>query len=161
MKLRGKLCALPILVSHVHSEQGQLPTIHMHCHSHLLWIRSQILFSLYFATANAWPTTWPRISNSLPTAFEAIMKFTIEVLFVDLLKPANPTSNRPPFTDYVGTRWYRAPECLLRDRGYSSPVDARSENFGTFGLLLVDAQSHSVQKQVVLPRTYSSARGLR
>lgn len=30
---------------------------------------------------------------------------------------------RPPFTDYVGTRWYRAPECLLRDRAYSSPVD--------------------------------------
>mmetsp|Transcript_61271 Transcript_61271/g.171327 ORF Transcript_61271/g.171327 Transcript_61271/m.171327 type:complete len:615 (-) Transcript_61271:166-2010(-) len=30
---------------------------------------------------------------------------------------------RPPFTDYVGTRWYRAPECLLRDPGYSSPVD--------------------------------------
>eukprot|EP00927_Polykrikos_kofoidii_P054868 TRINITY_DN49219_c0_g1_i1.p1 TRINITY_DN49219_c0_g1~~TRINITY_DN49219_c0_g1_i1.p1 ORF type:complete len:926 (-),score=159.32 TRINITY_DN49219_c0_g1_i1:319-3096(-) len=30
---------------------------------------------------------------------------------------------RPPFTDYVGTRWYRAPECLLRDRSYSSPVD--------------------------------------
>ena len=34
---------------------------------------------------------------------------------------------RPPFTDYVGTRWYRAPECLLRDRGYSSPVDACGE----------------------------------
>ncbi|CAE7478437.1 Mak [Symbiodinium pilosum] len=33
---------------------------------------------------------------------------------------------RPPFTDYVGTRWYRAPECLLRDRGYSSPVDVFS-----------------------------------
>jgi len=31
--------------------------------------------------------------------------------------------SRPPFTDYVGTRWYRAPECLLRDRSYSSPVD--------------------------------------
>eukprot|EP00928_Gymnodinium_smaydae_P007334 TRINITY_DN1264_c0_g2_i1.p1 TRINITY_DN1264_c0_g2~~TRINITY_DN1264_c0_g2_i1.p1 ORF type:complete len:641 (+),score=103.69 TRINITY_DN1264_c0_g2_i1:165-1925(+) len=30
---------------------------------------------------------------------------------------------RPPFTDYVGTRWYRAPECLLRDPTYSSPVD--------------------------------------
>jgi len=30
---------------------------------------------------------------------------------------------RPPFTDYVGTRWYRAPECLLRDTRYSSPVD--------------------------------------
>lgn len=30
---------------------------------------------------------------------------------------------RPPFTDYVGTRWYRAPECLLQDCNYSSPVD--------------------------------------
>ncbi|RNF06244.1 putative protein kinase [Trypanosoma conorhini] len=30
---------------------------------------------------------------------------------------------RPPFTDYVSTRWYRAPELLLQDRSYSSPVD--------------------------------------
>jgi len=30
---------------------------------------------------------------------------------------------RPPFTDYIGTRWYRAPECILRDGAYSSPVD--------------------------------------
>eukprot|EP00929_Paragymnodinium_shiwhaense_P034241 TRINITY_DN18658_c0_g1_i1.p1 TRINITY_DN18658_c0_g1~~TRINITY_DN18658_c0_g1_i1.p1 ORF type:complete len:817 (-),score=115.53 TRINITY_DN18658_c0_g1_i1:184-2634(-) len=30
---------------------------------------------------------------------------------------------RPPFTEYVGTRWYRAPECLLRDSAYSTPVD--------------------------------------
>lgn len=30
---------------------------------------------------------------------------------------------RPPFTDYVSTRWYRAPELLLQDRFYSSPVD--------------------------------------
>jgi serine/threonine protein kinase len=31
--------------------------------------------------------------------------------------------SRPPFTDYVSTRWYRAPEILLRSRAYSSPVD--------------------------------------
>jgi serine/threonine protein kinase len=30
---------------------------------------------------------------------------------------------RPPFTDYVSTRWYRAPELLLQDRAYNSPVD--------------------------------------
>lgn len=30
---------------------------------------------------------------------------------------------RPPFTEYVGTRWYRAPECLLRHGVYSTPVD--------------------------------------
>lgn len=30
---------------------------------------------------------------------------------------------RPPFTDYVSTRWYRAPEVLLRSTIYNSPVD--------------------------------------
>jgi len=30
---------------------------------------------------------------------------------------------RPPFTDYVSTRWYRAPEVILRMLNYSSPVD--------------------------------------
>ena len=31
--------------------------------------------------------------------------------------------SRPPFTDYVSTRWYRAPELVLRSTTYSSPVD--------------------------------------
>lgn len=31
--------------------------------------------------------------------------------------------SRPPYTDYVSTRWYRAPEVLLRSTKYSSPVD--------------------------------------
>lgn len=31
--------------------------------------------------------------------------------------------SRPPFTDYVSTRWYRAPENLLRSVNYNSPVD--------------------------------------
>ncbi|XP_031565066.1 serine/threonine-protein kinase ICK-like isoform X2 [Actinia tenebrosa] len=31
--------------------------------------------------------------------------------------------SRPPYTDYVSTRWYRAPEVLLRSTGYSSPID--------------------------------------
>lgn len=29
----------------------------------------------------------------------------------------------PPYTDYVSTRWYRAPEVLLRSTAYSSPID--------------------------------------
>jgi protein kinase len=29
----------------------------------------------------------------------------------------------PPYTEYVSTRWYRAPELLLRSTSYSSPVD--------------------------------------
>ena len=33
--------------------------------------------------------------------------------------------SRPPFTDYVSTRWYRAPEILLRSTNYNSPVDIK------------------------------------
>jgi len=29
----------------------------------------------------------------------------------------------PPFTEYVSTRWYRAPELLLRSNNYNTPVD--------------------------------------
>lgn len=31
--------------------------------------------------------------------------------------------SKPPFTDYVSTRWYRAPEVLLRSSNYNSPID--------------------------------------
>ena len=31
--------------------------------------------------------------------------------------------SRPPFTEYVSTRWYRAPEVLLQSTSYNAPVD--------------------------------------
>ena len=31
--------------------------------------------------------------------------------------------SRPPFTSYVSTRWYRAPELLAHSPSYSSPID--------------------------------------
>lgn len=31
--------------------------------------------------------------------------------------------SRPPYTEYVGTRWYRAPEIIFRHPFYNSPVD--------------------------------------
>ncbi|CAD8122713.1 unnamed protein product [Paramecium sonneborni] len=31
--------------------------------------------------------------------------------------------SRPPYTDYIATRWYRAPEILLKQANYNSPVD--------------------------------------
>lgn len=36
---------------------------------------------------------------------------------------AREISSSPPYTDYVSTRWYRAPEVLLRSSFYNSPVD--------------------------------------
>jgi serine/threonine protein kinase len=29
----------------------------------------------------------------------------------------------PPYTEYVGTRYYRAPECILKSTNYNSPID--------------------------------------
>jgi serine/threonine protein kinase len=36
---------------------------------------------------------------------------------------ARETRSLPPYTEYVSTRWYRAPEVLLRSTSYSSPID--------------------------------------
>ncbi|CAG8645638.1 11922_t:CDS:2, partial [Ambispora gerdemannii] len=36
---------------------------------------------------------------------------------------AREIKSRPPYTDYVSTRWYRAPEVLLRSTSYSAPID--------------------------------------
>ncbi|TMW60554.1 hypothetical protein Poli38472_000596 [Pythium oligandrum] len=39
------------------------------------------------------------------------------------LGQAREIRSRPPFTDYVATRWYRSPELLLRATTYNSPID--------------------------------------
>ncbi|EIW86733.1 Pkinase-domain-containing protein [Coniophora puteana RWD-64-598 SS2] len=36
---------------------------------------------------------------------------------------AREITSAPPYTEYVSTRWYRAPEVLLMNRDYSTPVD--------------------------------------
>jgi serine/threonine protein kinase len=32
-------------------------------------------------------------------------------------------NSNPPYTEYISTRWYRAPECVLLSRSYSYKVD--------------------------------------
>jgi hypothetical protein len=49
---------------------------------------------------------------------------------------ARETKSKPPYTEYVSTRWYRAPEVLLRSRDYSNPVDMWA--FGTIMAELVN-----------------------
>ncbi len=36
---------------------------------------------------------------------------------------AKEIKSEPPFTDYVATRWYRAPEVILNSKTYSYPID--------------------------------------
>ena len=47
---------------------------------------------------------------------------------------ARETNSNPPCTEYINTRWYRAPEVLLLDRAYSSAVD----NWG-LGVIMAEA----------------------
>lgn len=47
---------------------------------------------------------------------------TADIKICDLGQ-AREVRSRPPYTEYVSTRWYRAPEVLLRSRYYNSPVD--------------------------------------
>ena len=47
---------------------------------------------------------------------------TFELKLVDF-GSTRQTSARGPFTEYVSTRWYRAPECILTSGSYGPPVD--------------------------------------
>ncbi|KAG6397181.1 hypothetical protein SASPL_143346 [Salvia splendens] len=49
-----------------------------------------------------------------------VSKDVIKVADFGLAREIN---SLPPFTDYVSTRWYRAPEVLLRSSVYGPPVD--------------------------------------
>uniref|UniRef100_A0AC35GJK7 Protein kinase domain-containing protein n=1 Tax=Panagrolaimus sp. PS1159 TaxID=55785 RepID=A0AC35GJK7_9BILA len=54
---------------------------------------------------------------------ENIMCNGIELVKIADFGLAREIRSRPPFTDYVSTRWYRAPEILLRSTNYNSPID--------------------------------------
>jgi meiosis induction protein kinase IME2/SME1 len=52
---------------------------------------------------------------------------------------ARSLESAPPYTEYVSTRWYRAPEVLLRSKTYSAPVDLWA--FGTIMAELVNLKA--------------------
>ncbi len=54
---------------------------------------------------------------------ENILCSTPELVKIADFGLAREIRSSPPYTDYVSTRWYRAPEVLLRSTNYSSPID--------------------------------------
>ncbi|GAB4830296.1 hypothetical protein Ancab_019934 [Ancistrocladus abbreviatus] len=48
---------------------------------------------------------------------------TNEVIKIADFGLAREVSSMPPYTDYVSTRWYRAPEVLLQSRSYTPAID--------------------------------------
>ncbi|CAF4362200.1 unnamed protein product [Rotaria magnacalcarata] len=54
---------------------------------------------------------------------ENILCKGVELIKIADFGLARELRSRPPYTDYVSTRWYRAPEVLLRSTSYTSPID--------------------------------------
>jgi meiosis induction protein kinase IME2/SME1 len=72
-------------------------------------------------------TSAPQDSSSAFSRYSALVTppatppaYTIKIADFGL---ARETHSRLPYTTYVSTRWYRAPEVLLRAGQYSAPVD--------------------------------------
>uniref|UniRef100_A0A3Q4B5Y9 mitogen-activated protein kinase n=1 Tax=Mola mola TaxID=94237 RepID=A0A3Q4B5Y9_MOLML len=59
---------------------------------------------------------------------------------------------RPPHTEYISTRWYRAPECLLTDGYYSFKMDMWSAGCVFFEIVrYMYTDSHSCPARLVVP----------
>ena len=90
-----------------------------HIHEHEFFHRDikpeNILVSTSSETGNAF-----KRYSALVTPPSTPPTYTIKIADFGL---ARETRSRVPYTTYVSTRWYRAPEVLLRAGEYSAPVD--------------------------------------
>ena len=66
--------------------------------------------------------TYPNLSPVAPPGAPTEQDVKVIVKLADF-GLARETRSNPPYTEYVATRWYRAPEILLKSRDYSNPVD--------------------------------------
>ena len=94
-----------------------------HIHAHGFFHRDikpeNILVSSSSSYSHDSPGTFRRYSN-LVTPPATPPSYTVKIADFGL---ARETSSKLPYTTYVSTRWYRAPEVLLRAGEYSAPVD--------------------------------------
>ena len=92
-----------------------------HIHTHKFFHRDikpeNILVS---TTASMEPSNTFKRYSSLVTPPSTPAMYTVKIADFGL---ARETHSRHPYTTYVSTRWYRAPEVLLRAGEYSAPVD--------------------------------------
>lgn len=96
-----------------------------HIHAHHFFHRDIKPENILVSTApqNDSPAAFRRSATLVappPAAAAAKPAYTVKIADFGL---ARETHSRLPYTTYVSTRWYRAPEVLLRAGEYSAPVD--------------------------------------
>ncbi|KAL4933404.1 serine/threonine-protein kinase [Aspergillus undulatus] len=90
-----------------------------HIHAHHFFHRDIKPENILVSTSGANDSTFSRYSN-LVTPPSTPSTYTVKIADFGL---ARETHSKLPYTTYVSTRWYRAPEVLLRAGEYSAPVD--------------------------------------
>ncbi|KAL4958716.1 serine/threonine-protein kinase [Aspergillus stella-maris] len=88
-----------------------------HIHAHHFFHRDIKPENILVSTSS--DSTFSRYSN-LVTPPSTPSTYTVKIADFGL---ARETHSKLPYTTYVSTRWYRAPEVLLRAGEYSAPVD--------------------------------------
>lgn len=112
---RGVPLATGLVASIVHQTLLGLAHIHSHGYFH----RDMKPENLLITTTGLadYPTTTAR-SREAPVQRDVLV--LVKLADFGLARAVN---RAPPFTEYVSTRWYRAPEVLLRAPRYGPPVD--------------------------------------
>ncbi|KAL1984983.1 hypothetical protein VTN96DRAFT_8539 [Rasamsonia emersonii] len=90
-----------------------------HIHAHNFFHRDIKPENILVSTSAPNDSAFSRYSN-LVTPPSTPPTYTVKIADFGL---ARETHSKSPYTTYVSTRWYRAPEVLLRAGEYSSPVD--------------------------------------
>ncbi|KAL3474955.1 kinase-like domain-containing protein [Aspergillus californicus] len=90
-----------------------------HIHAHHFFHRDIKPENILVSTSAPNDSAFSRYSN-LVTPPSTPPTYTVKIADFGL---ARETHSRLPYTTYVSTRWYRAPEVLLRAGEYSAPVD--------------------------------------
>ncbi|KAL2825160.1 kinase-like protein [Aspergillus cavernicola] len=90
-----------------------------HIHAHHFFHRDIKPENILVSTSAPNDSAFSRYSNRV-TPPSTPPTYTVKIADFGL---ARETHSRLPYTTYVSTRWYRAPEVLLRAGEYSAPVD--------------------------------------
>lgn len=115
----GALCRIPLLIIPRYQILSGLEHIHAHGFFHRDIKPENILVSSSSSYSHDSAGAFRRYSN-LVTPPATPPSYTVKIADFGL---ARETHSKLPYTTYVSTRWYRAPEVLLRAGEYSAPVD--------------------------------------
>lgn len=119
---RGRPLAAGLVASCFHQISTGLHHIHQYGYFH----RDMKPENLLVTTTGLTDYLTAATLNSINAKEAVEMRYEKDVSVIVKLADfglARATNSKPPYTEYVSTRWYRAPEVLLRSREYGPPVD--------------------------------------